>query len=118
MPDKKRAAVKKDVLDKKLSEISADEFLVALNKGEISAQHLAVWPEKKKTELEIDPVINRLKDLKLKDFFQIIRGEKKKLELEKFAGYERLRDPGEIFEGYQYEALLDKLTVDLKKRLG
>jgi len=46
MPTQKKAAIDIDTLgDKTLGEVSAADFLTALNAGGLTAQHLAVWPE-------------------------------------------------------------------------
>jgi hypothetical protein len=111
----KQAAVNKDIFDKKLGDISAAEFLSSLNNGSF-AQYFGVWPEKKKLELELEPVVDKLKGIKISDFLDLIRGEKKKVELEKFPGFERWRDPREIYEGINYDILLDRLAKDLEQR--
>ena len=112
MPQQKKAAIDIDALgDKTLGEVSAADFLTALNAGGLTVQHLAVWPEKKKVELWIEP--EDLVRVDLKDIIVRIRVEKKKLELEKFPGFENWRDPRDL----PYEDLLNRLTRDIEARL-
>jgi len=112
MPQEKKAAIDMDVLgDKSLGEVSAADFLTALNAGGLTLQHLTVWPEKKKIELYIEP--ENLGRVQLKDVIVVIRVEKKKVELEKNPGFENWRDPRD----FPYEDLLNRLTRDIEARL-
>jgi hypothetical protein len=92
MTTEKKAAIDLDAIaDKKLSEISAADFLTALNNGGVSAAAgFKVWPEKKKVELFIGP--ENLGGLSAGGLLNGIR-EKKKVELEKFPGPETVVDP-------------------------
>jgi hypothetical protein len=83
MSSEKRAAIDLDAIgEKQLSEISAADFLTALNAGGISAQvHHRIWPEKKKVELWAEP--ENLGGVKVGDLLNVIKAEKKKVELEK-----------------------------------
>ena len=83
MPNEKKAAIKfEDIAEKKLSDISAADFIAALNAGGATqAVGLHVWPEKKKLELFTEP--ENVTGITVKDFLGIMAGEKKKRELEK-----------------------------------
>jgi hypothetical protein len=112
MEPEKKAAIDLDELGKKtLSEISAEDFLMALNAGGISLQHITVWPEKKKYELYVEP--ENLGKVNVGEILMRIRFEKKKVELEKNPGFEHLRDPRDWF----YDDLLNRLTRDIEIRL-
>ncbi len=78
---RQRAAIDVDAIQEKtLSEISAVEFLTALNAGSLGAIGLHAWPEKKKVEFELDP--QTLGNLRVGQVVNVIT-EKKKTELEK-----------------------------------
>lgn len=112
MAQGKKAAIDIDTLgDKNLDEVSAADFLTALNVGGLALQDLTVWPEKKKVELWLEP--ENLSKFRLKDIIVRIRVEKKKYELEKFPGFENWRDPRD----FQYDDLLNRLTRDIEARL-
>lgn len=114
MAQNKKAAIDIDAIgDKRLSDISAADFLSALQAGGLASQHLYVWPEKKKFELWVEPENDFLGGINVRDFFEQMRKEKKKLELEKFPGFENWRDPRD----FVYEDLLNRLTRDLESRL-
>ena len=55
--EEKQAAIDMDSLgDKQLDQVSAADFLRALNAGGLSlTQYMTVWPEKKKVELFVEP---------------------------------------------------------------
>ena len=112
MSEERKAAIDLDTLgDKSLGEISAADFLNALDAGGLTVQNLTVWPEKKKIELLVEP--ENLTKFRLKDILVVIRTEKKKLELEKFPGFENWRDPRD----FMYDDLLNRLTRDIESRL-
>ena len=80
MTDEKRAAIDVDKLGKMtLSEISAADFLEVLKAGS-GVEKLTVWPEKKKLELWAEP--ENISVIKVREFIDLIRGEKKKYEYE------------------------------------
>jgi hypothetical protein len=67
--------------EKTLKEISAADFLTALNaSGPSPLQNIHMWPEKKKVEYEIEPT--GLANIKLGVILNVLC-EKKKLEFEK-----------------------------------
>ena len=112
MAQAKKAAIDLDNLgEKTLSEISAADFLTALNAGGVALQGVTVWPEKKKLELYVEP--ENLGKVNVKDVIIRIRAEKKKLELEKMPGFEHWRDPRDFL----YDDLLNRLTQDIEARL-
>ena len=90
--EKKKPAFDPDtILSKSLDQVSASDLLQALQHGGIGIGHLTVWPEKKKYELWVEP--ENLGKVDVGRFLDIIRGEKKKVELEKYPGLEGWRDP-------------------------
>lgn len=112
MSPEKKAAIDPDTLSEKtLGEISAADFLTALNVGGDAIQQIALWPEKKKIELLVEP--ENMTKLNVRDVLIRIRLEKKKLELEKFPGLENWRDPRENL----YDDLLNRLARDLEIRM-
>jgi hypothetical protein len=79
MTEGKRAAFD-ELADRPLEEVTAAEFLEALESGGVSARDLAVWPEKKKVELTVEP--ENFGGVRIKDLIPVLRNEKKKLERE------------------------------------
>ena len=78
MPQEKKAAIDMDMLgDKSLGEVSAADFLTALNAGGLTLQHLTVWPEKKKIELYIEP--ENLGRVQLKDVLWESESQRRRL---------------------------------------
>ena len=77
MAKNKRAAFE-ELDDQHLSEITADQLLEATS--QMDPRLLAVWPEKKKVELEVEPGL--LGKVRLKDLVIRLQNEKKKYELE------------------------------------
>ena len=110
-PEKKAAIDLDSIGEKTLAEISAADFLGALNAGNNALAQITIWPEKKKIELLVEP--ENLGRLVVKDILSVIRLEKKKYELEKIPGFENWRDPREQV----YDDLLNRLTRDLEVRL-
>ncbi len=82
MPNGKAAAIAADKhLDTPLSKLTAAQFVDALTVHKL-APHIKFWPEKKKYELEVEPILDKLR---LRDFIEIInriKVEKKKVEYE------------------------------------
>jgi len=82
MANEKAAAIVADkLLDSPLKQLTAAQFIGALQARQMTAD-LTMWSEKKKHELEIEPVLDKLR---LRDFIEIIervKGEKKKVEYE------------------------------------
>jgi hypothetical protein len=85
MPTKKAAIDFEKIMETPLNAISAADFLTALEQNG-QARHLMYWPEKKKYELFLEP--ERLPEITIGRLIDILKGEKKKAELEKL-------DPGE-----------------------
>jgi len=109
----KRAAIRPDDISKrKMSEISATDFLKALNDPNVGIQigHLShIWPEKKKVEYWGEP--ENLSGIRVGDLIHYLRGEKKKFELEKPPGGENWVIDREIL----YKDLYTRLSRDLAK---
>ena len=90
MAQAKKAAIDLDNIgEKTLNEISAADFLNALNAGGVALQNITLWPEKKKIELYVEP--ENLGKINVRDVIIRIRAEKKKLELEKMPGFEQVK---------------------------
>ncbi len=113
MSAKRKAAIAPDnIAEKKLDEISASDFLAALEKDSVS---LTVWPEKKKVELHREP--ETWSKFRVIDIIEVLR-DKKKWELEKHPGYERLRDPiEEVINPAVYDRLVDRITNEVVSRM-
>lgn len=121
----KRAAIDLEkLMETPLSAISAADFLTALSQnGQV--RHIIYWPEKKKYELWAEPEI--LPEINLGRFLDIIKGEKKKVELEKnpAENYKRVAedilDPGERI---MFDSLAERLSAveaslnALQRKLG
>jgi hypothetical protein len=90
--EKKTPAFDPDAIrSKSLDQVSASDLLQALQHGGVGIGHLTVWPEKKKYELWVEP--ENLGKVDVGRLIDILRGEKKKVELEKYPGLEGWRDP-------------------------
>ncbi len=114
MNDRKAAIAKDDLSDKTLDQVSAAEFLSALDRNSVS---ITVWPEKKKLELYTEP--ENWGRFRFRDVFDVITSEKKKYELEKLPGFERVRDPiGERVNPAIYDRLADQIAERIAARLG
>ncbi|MCL4834081.1 MAG: hypothetical protein KJZ86_16680 [Caldilineaceae bacterium] len=124
MSQERVAAIDIDEIgNKSLDEISAADFLSALNQGGLATQYFVVWPEKKKVELWSEP--ENIGKLRIADLFDRLRAEKKKYELEKHPGFENVRldktlgfenwlDPRESY----YRDLLDRFTQAIEAGLS
>jgi hypothetical protein len=77
-----RSAIPPDeLLDRPLGELSAADFLAALSHPKLDQRIVSFLPEKKKYELWIEE--GWLPRLNIRELLDRLRGEKKKLELEK-----------------------------------
>jgi hypothetical protein len=117
MNAKKRPAIDLDAIDdKKLSEISASDFLTALNAGGLTAAAgFHVWPEKKKVELLIGP--ENFGGIRVGDLLKGFR-EKKKAELEKYPGSELVVDPQKYLVDPAFIRQLGTVIADQLRTLG
>jgi hypothetical protein len=121
MANDKAAAIAADkYMDTPLSKISAAQFMDALNANQL-VPHVKFWPEKKKYELEVEPVFDKLR---LRDFIEIInriRGEKKKVEYE-IPDWWKWRvnpDPTQVELGQRLDDVvqrLDRIASELGRR--
>ena len=103
MNSRKRAAIDLDVIkNKQLSEITAADFLAALDAGGLSARDLIIWPEKKKAELWVEP--ENFSRVRVGPVIEVILNEKKKAELEPLPSLQT----GDTL--HQLEDVLDGLT--------
>lgn len=115
----KLAAIDLDeIAETPLAELTADTFLEALVAGK-SVEHLRFWPEKKKYELYQEP--ESIGEVRFGRFRDILKGEKKKTELEVPPDlWERLRDGKPLplpFDIGQYERFVNRLAEDIEIRL-
>ena len=83
MTGKSSAIQPDDIDDVTLDKISAKQFIEALQERK-SVDYVRFWPEKKKFELEL-PI--DFTGFKVKDFIDIVKGEKKKHEYELPPGF-------------------------------
>lgn len=79
MVEQKKRAAFDEIMDKPLEKVSAVELLEAMQENAQVAQTIMVLPEKKKVELETEPVLARFR---LRDLVQKFQAEKKKAEYE------------------------------------
>jgi hypothetical protein len=113
----KKAAIDEQLAEQTLGEISAADFLKALNRGGLVSD-LVVWPEKKKVELYIEP--ENLEKVNFGRLIEIIRGEKKKRELEPYP-FVRVSDPSpqpNISATEELARTLDARLRAIEQRLG
>jgi len=89
MANEKKAAIA-ETMEKNLDEISAADFLSALDAGGLSVYSLRIWPEKKKVELLTEP--ERFTGIKAGALLKGL-AEKKKVELEKLDPSEAVVNP-------------------------
>lgn len=80
----RNAAIAADekLLDRQLGQLSAAEFLQVLGRVDFDRSALQILPDKKKYELWVDE--SGLPKIPVRELFERLRREKKKLELEKF----------------------------------
>jgi hypothetical protein len=124
MPDRRTAAISKDVLDRPLGELNAAEFLQALGTLRVPPQSLAILADKKKYELWIDE--GTLPKVPVGELLEKLRGEKKKLELEKRLIIEDLPkrytefefDPTRGIDPVIREELVTEIVNEVVNRLG
>ncbi len=81
--ERKRAAFD-EMMNESLEKISAADLLDLMQERAEVAQAINMLPEKKKVELEVEPVVPKLK---LGDLVEKLRGEKKKVEYELGPGF-------------------------------
>jgi hypothetical protein len=106
---KKRAAIDlEEIRQTPVGQLTADKFLAALEE-EKALSLLPYWPEKKKYELWVEP--ENIGVIPFERIIDILKGEKKKVEYEFEFPFDRLRDP------QSYDALLNRLTLDIESRL-
>ena len=132
MAEKRAAIDVEKLMDSPLSQISAADFLTALSRDRVSVGYLVHWPEKKKYELFVEP--ENIGRLNVGSLIDILKGEKKKVELEKDLNSEIFRKPQveDIWEDPRQwreigslatrltgiEARFDALGMAIKTRMG
>ena len=124
MPDRRTAAISPDVLNRPLGELNAAEFLQALGTMRVPSQHLAILADKKKYELWIDE--GNLPKIVVGELIEKLRGEKKKLELEKRLIVEDLPkrhteyefDPTRGIDPVIREEMVTEIVNEVMNRLG
>jgi len=109
--NQKRASIDMDEIRKKnLGEVSAADFMEALNlSGGTAIRHFNIWPEKKKYELWSEPEHN-INVGKVFDFLN----EKKKRELEKPPLYEGVFDPASLIRDPDF---IQQVAMEVTKQL-
>lgn len=118
----RKAAVDADVLDRPLGEISAAEFVGALREAKLAGRELTVLADKKKYELWVDET--PIEKISVNELLDRIRGEKKKLELEKRPWESFKRDvefdfdPERLHDPVIREDLVNEIAKEVAERLG
>ena len=120
MPRASRTAIPPDEsLQRPLGELTAAEFLTALSHPSVDKQALAILPDKKKYELWVEE--SGIDKITVLDLLDRLRGEKKKLELEKFyiedvkMIRENVIDPAQILRD---PVVIDRIAEQVAQRLG
>jgi hypothetical protein len=120
MPRASRTAIPPDeILQKPLGELTAAEFLTALSHPSVDKRSLAILPDKKKYELWVEE--DGIPKISVLDLLDRLKGEKKKLELEKFyiedikMVRENVIDPIEILRD---PVIIDRIAEQVAQRLG
>jgi hypothetical protein len=112
MEKAKKAAIDIDqVRSKTIQEVSAADFLAALEEADVSVQQLVGLPEKKKVELWVEP--EDPPSLTTGDLIDWIRAEKKKVELEvppDFEDWQKVRET-------RYNELVTRVAKDVEAKL-
>lgn len=112
MEQTKKAAIDIDQIRKKdAHEVSAADFLAALEQANVSIQRLVGLPEKKKVELWVEP--EDPPNITVGGIIDWIRTEKKKVELElppDFENWQRIREA-------RYNELVARVARDVEARL-
>ena len=115
-----RTAIPPDeTLQKPLGELTAAEFLTALSHPSVDKRALAILPDKKKYELWVEE--DGIPKISVLDLLDRLKGEKKKLELEKFyiedikMVRENVIDPIEILRD---PVVIDRIAEQVAQRLG
>jgi hypothetical protein len=118
MTERRTAIPPDELLERPLGELSAADFLTALSHPKLDQRIVSILPDKKKYELWIDE--GGLPQLNLQDLLDRLRGEKKKLELEKFP-YEQVKlsregvfDPRELLRD---PIIIDEIATQVAARL-
>ena len=111
MDESKSAAIDFEKLSsKKLSEVSAKDFLDALQ-GQSLLGAAGLIKKDKRVERLLEP--ERIPDIDVKSIIEIIRERKKWLEYEKFPGVESFQDPRDVYS----ETLVDQIARRVVDRL-
>lgn len=105
----KRAAVPADLAERQLGELSAVDFLTALQGAKVTQAELGVLADKKKFELWIEET--QVDKIPIKDLVERLRGEKKKLELEKNFRHEYVKRAIEL-EIDPRDVLIDPVVIE------
>lgn len=118
----KRAAIPADALDRPLGELNAAEFLTALEGARITAPELGILADKKKYELWVEET--QVSKIPVRDLLERIRGEKKKLELEKSPRWEYVKrdveleiDPRHLFDPVVFGPLVEEIATQVANKL-
>jgi len=124
VPDRREPAISQDILNRPLGDLNAAEFLQALGTLRVAPQSLAILADKKKYELWIDE--GTLPKVPVGELLDKLRGEKKKLELEKRLLIENLPkrfsefeiDPTHGMDPVIREELVTEIVGEVMNRIG
>jgi hypothetical protein len=114
------AGIPADLADRPIGELSAVELMSALRGAQLEPGALAILPDKKKFELWVDE--DGINKLNLGDLLDKLRGEKKKVELEKLQieiphklAREAVIDPADVLRD---PVFIDQIAEQVARRLG
>ncbi len=119
MANGKKAAIDlDDIRGKALDQVSAADFLMALNNsGRVGAMVMRAWPEKKKVELLLEPEFN--KGINIGVIVDRLQ-EKKKYELEKdlrSEAYKHIGAEHEIFDPRRFIVDPVEIATEVARQL-
>lgn len=114
------AGIPADLADRPIGDLSAVDLMNALRGARLDPGALAILPDKKKFELWVDE--DGINKLNLGELLDKLRGEKKKLELEKFQveiphklARETVVDPTDVLRD---PVFIDQIAEQVSRRLG
>ena len=119
-----RPAIDREVLDRPLGEINAAEFLGVLHQAQLSADVMALLPDKKKYELWVDE--GGTAKIPVGVLFERLRREKKKVELEKRLIVENFPKrraefemrPEDFIDPAVREQIVEQIVAEVQRRVG
>lgn len=115
MNERKAAIDFEKLASKKLSEVSAKDFLDALQAQKLLGS-IGVIQKDKRVEYILEP--ERVPDIDVKTLIEVVRDRKKWLELEKFPLSEGFVHPAELYMDSMIDRVARRVEERLELRLG